>query len=89
MKIVWTPAARIALDEIYDYTVLNFGQTVAARIVTDFDSEVYKVAKFPGMGRPAVRAGVREVIVYPFLLQYKVDEKQLTVLRIRHGRRSQ
>jgi plasmid stabilization system protein ParE len=45
-----------------------------------------RIALFPGTGQPTRMLNVREVIVAPYIVQYRIGRERIEVLRVRYGR---
>jgi len=91
VQIVFLSRARADLDRLRDFLAPH-GDSLSARVVDTLFAAAHSLADQPERGRPAARAGYRELIV-PFgrgahVIRYRVDRRRNTVVIIRlwHGR---
>jgi plasmid stabilization system protein ParE len=85
-RIVWTDAAVENLENIVGY-VACFNEEAAVRLAKRLIGLADSLAEFSDRGRD-VGNGKREMtIVRPYILRYRVDGEQVTILRLRHGAR--
>jgi toxin ParE1/3/4 len=88
-KVIWSPRALAALEEIVAYIEKDSpanAAAVAQRVVAAAD----RLADFPGMGRVVPefdRENIREVIVFRFRLIYRVRQYYVDLVDIIHGAR--
>ena len=87
MQIEWTRQAISDLNEIEEYIEQDRPQA-AERVATHLESCVEHLAEFPHLGKPAARAGTRNLIVPPYVISYRVLLDRLQILSIWDGRRS-
>jgi toxin ParE1/3/4 len=85
------PAARIELNQIWDYYALELQNPDAADRVRDeiFDA-FHKLAKMPGMGhsrRDLADEPVRFWPVRSYLIIYRGEKIPIEVVRVLHGAR--
>ena len=86
-RIVWTRQARDDLDRIREY-IGQFAPLAAQRFALRLVLAVESLAKQPQRGRP-VAGGKRELTaIPPYLIRYRVTERDIEVLTIRHGARA-
>ncbi len=88
MKIIWSPLAVDRISEIAEYIALD--NPVAAEKWVDgiFDS-VKQLKQFPNSGRmiPELQLeNFREIIFGNYRVIYRVDENQVSILTVRHGK---
>jgi len=62
---------------------------VAERYATAFHEKGQALARFPEMGRsrPEIAPALRNTLVYPYVIFYRVDGEVVQILRILHGSR--
>ena len=85
MRVVWTAGALDGVRAAYDYLVEVNPQAArdlaAALMVAGDGLEV-----FAERGRMVEGTGLRElVVVWPYVIRYRVDEGVVVILRVRHG----
>ncbi len=88
MKINWSPLSLERISEIAD--LISQDKTGAALNWIDSIFEAMtKVKEFPKMGRvvPEVeQENIREIFVGNYRIIYQLEEKQISVLTVRHGK---
>ena len=83
-RVVWTAAALRDLKAIQAYFD-QFNPQAAARLADRLVAAGESLAVHPERGRPA-SAGRRELlVVWPYLIGYRVRTVQVEIIRIRHG----
>ncbi|HEX5257157.1 MAG TPA: type II toxin-antitoxin system RelE/ParE family toxin [Sphingomicrobium sp.] len=83
---MWTAAAVENLENIVAY-IACFNEVAAIRLAKRLLDLAESLAEFSDRGR-SVGEGRREMtIVPPYILRYRVDGDQVTILRLRHGAR--
>jgi toxin ParE1/3/4 len=88
MRLVWTAAAVIDLEQISDY-LLEKNPEIAAPIIGRIFESASELKLFPRRGRPGRKEGTRELILtqLPHLVVYEVVDQSIRVLRVLHGAR--
>jgi toxin ParE1/3/4 len=86
VEVVWSPLARIRLQEIRAYVALDKPDAtdrLAMRIV----AVVEALRSHPHLGRAGAVAGVRELVVggTPYVILYRLRGKRVTVSTIWHA----
>ena len=86
--LLFTPAARDDLSEIWDFTEVRWNAAQAETYVLELHAAAERVAEDPARGRPAdeVRTGYRRYGIGPHLLFYIVREDADVIVRILHQR---
>jgi addiction module RelE/StbE family toxin len=73
------------MAEIGDY-IAGDNPTAAAKLEEDVESRVAELLRFPLMCRAGRMPGTREMVVRSnYMVIYKVDEKTVTIMRVKHG----
>jgi toxin ParE1/3/4 len=88
MKIVWSPLAIDRASEIADHIAQDKPSAADKWIETVF-SKVERLKSSPETGRivPEVRNNqIRELIYSNYRIIYRLEEKQISILTIRHGK---
>jgi toxin ParE1/3/4 len=83
MRLVWTTAAVIDLEQISDYIFEKNRELAAPTIQRIFESAA-ELKLFPRRGRPGRKKGTREMVLtqLPYLVVYEVVEQSIRVLRL-------
>lgn len=84
MQVVWTEAASNDLAEIRDYIGAD-NPIAAGRVAVQILSAVERLETYPYRGRPGREPGSRELIVYPYVIVYRVKGELIESLRVWHG----
>jgi toxin ParE1/3/4 len=96
VDLVWTPAAREDLIEIYTYIGLD-NPSAAERIFDAVQAKAELLAEHPRLGvrRPDIRPSTRMLIEGPYLIPYETDPDsdsgridRVEIVRIVDGRRN-
>lgn len=90
MKVVWTMRSLRQLREIRNY-IFDHSPQAASSVAARIDNVVYKVlAEFPKAGRAEEKSRRRIYAVpgLPYLIIYRADDRQITILSILHGARN-
>ncbi|TFW12239.1 type II toxin-antitoxin system RelE/ParE family toxin [Brevundimonas intermedia] len=87
MKIIWSPAARTDLEEVWRYIAtdsVNAATLVENRIIDAVDG----LSVFPETGR-RLRGGLRQFVVAKtgYLIIYRVKAAHIEIARVWHGAR--
>jgi toxin ParE1/3/4 len=88
MKIVWSPLAIDRASEIAGYIIQDNPDAAKNWINTVFE-KVEHLKKFPETGRVVPETDnttIRELIYGNYHIIYRVEEKRLSVLTVRHGK---
>jgi toxin ParE1/3/4 len=89
MRVVWTQLATEQLDEAMAYIAQDRPAT-AAEWLEDILDLAGSLADFPDQGKmvpEAEREEIRELILAPYRLIYRRDEKAVYVTMLLHSRR--
>jgi plasmid stabilization system protein ParE len=62
----------------------------AAEVVARIEELAARLARFPQMGRPKYKPGVRMMPLrrYPFLVFYTIESNEVLILSVRHAARN-
>ena len=89
MRVVWSPLSLDRAAEAAKY-IARDGPEVAAAWVDGLFDVVGKLVQFPRRGRVVPEVGrpeIRELLYKGYRVVYRVDQKQVLVLTVRHQRR--
>lgn len=87
MEINWSRRAIQDLAEIEGYIARERPQT-ARQVAEHILASVEDLANFPELGKPGRRPGVRNLVVPPYVIAYRLRTGGLEILSDWHGRRS-
>lgn len=88
-QVRWTERAARDLQSIYDY-VAEDNQAAAERLFLSLVSATDRLREFPESGRVIPRyekLGVREIIVRPYRVAYRVVGDEIRIEKVHHGAR--
>jgi toxin ParE1/3/4 len=88
MRIIWSPLAIDKVSEIAKYIAKDKSEAAEKWIDQIFNS-VKKLENFPQIGRivpEANRKEIREILLKNYRIIYRVEDVQLTILTVRHGK---
>jgi len=89
LRLRWTKLAEGDLDAIGDY-IGQDSPAAGARVVLELlDQAETVLSRNPAIGRPGRVIGTREFVIagLPYVIAYRVREKDLEVLRVLHTSR--
>ena len=83
-RLEFTPKARQDVEDIWSYSVEQFGIEKAESYLRDIQRACETVAKNPrrGVGCDHIRAGYRKVSVGSHVVFYRVVERSVIVVRV-------
>lgn len=88
MKVIFTKPALAELEAIFSY-ISERNPTAALDVVGRIEHTVSQLARFPFIGHPKYKPGVRMLPLrrHPYLIFYKIEATEVHILSIRHGAR--
>jgi toxin ParE1/3/4 len=88
MRVRYTQTALAELGDIFSY-IAQHNRIAAAEVVRRIEELAARLARFPQMGRPKYKPGVRMIPVrrYPFLVFYTIEADEVLILSVRHAAR--
>ena len=88
MKVAFHPAARDDLDRIFDW-IADQNPRAARELIARIEARVMRLKnrEITHMGRPGLVEGTRELLEWPYIIVYRVDEvrEEIVVVSIAHG----
>ncbi len=87
MRVVWTAEAQAHLEGIYQY-IHRDAPLYARRVVDNITSRSVQLSAHPHSGRIVPEYGeleLRELIVFPYRLIYRVKSDRIDVIAVFHG----
>lgn len=88
MRIIWSPLSIDRISETAEYIARDNPRAAEDWINTVF-ARIDQLSKFPESGRivPEINnQKIRELIHGDYRLVYRIEEKQISVLTVRHGK---
>jgi toxin ParE1/3/4 len=88
MRILWSPLAVDRVSEIAEY-IAQDNPTAAEKWTNIIFVKVEQLKSFPESGRIVPETNhqkIRELIYNNYRIIYRIEEKQLSVLAVRHGK---
>lgn len=87
-RVVFSPAAQVDVEQIWDYTCERWDFAQAERYIRSIQRAAERVADNPAIGRACdeVRAGYRRHAVGSHTLYYRVEGDLVVVVRVLHKR---
>lgn len=88
MKIIWSPLSLEKAGEIAAYIALD-NTTAAAEWIEALFGKVELLKSSPKIGRivpESTREDIRELLFGNYRIVYLVNQKQISILTIRHGK---
>ena len=86
MKVIWSPLALGDVGRIYDY-VAGFNPRAASDLPRQFDVAAYSLEDLPERGRPIPGRRRELLVIWPYVIRYKITGRTVEILRVRHGSR--
>ena len=83
-SIIWSAEARANLIAIRAY-IAEFSPGAAERVALALLEAAESLDRLPHRGRPVGDDRRELVVIWPYLIRYRVSERQVIILRIRHG----
>jgi len=89
LRLRWTSRAERDFDEIAQYIGQDSPGSAARVILELIDQVEVNLAAHPAIGRPGRALGTRELVIggLPYVVPYRVREKDIEVLRVLHTSR--
>ena len=90
MAVHVSPQVESELDDIWIYIATETGSLNAAdRVVDSITQQFFLLSKHPYLGRRRddLRAGLRSVTVGSYVVIYRIEENDVLILHVVHGRR--
>ena len=89
LPVVWSPESEEDLLLIWGWGASRFSATIADRHLRDIQRAVETLMTAPMIGRirEDLRPGIREVVVYPTVLFYRLANDRIEIVRVVDGRR--
>ena len=88
MKIIWSPLAISRVTEIAEYILMD-NPVAAEKWIDEIFNRVMQLKTYPKSGRMVPELEIeeiRELIYGNYRIIYRIIEKAIVVLTVRHGR---
>ena len=88
MRIIWSPLAVDRVSEIAEY-IAQDNPSAAEKWTNTIFTKVAQLKPFPESGRIVPETNhqkIRELIFSNYRIIYRIEEKQLSILTVRHGK---
>ena len=92
-KVRFSPAAVDDMDEIFSY-ISQENVSAAETLLEKLDQQIKALTDFPNRGSvlsedeySLIQRGYRFIVVYPYLVFYRIVDDTVIIHRILHGRR--
>lgn len=84
-----TQKAELDLEEIFDYTVNEFGIEQAISYVSDFENSFIALAVNPKLGRERteIRKDLRSLAKSSHVIFYRIIRQRVRIIRVLHASR--
>jgi addiction module RelE/StbE family toxin len=85
LTVHFSPEADSQLRSIADYIAREASEEVAEKVVYGITIAAYRLADFPHIGRTTDIPNVRQLVVNPYVVTYKVHMERIEIVLVRHG----
>ncbi len=88
VKIIWSPLAVARVNEIAEYIAAD-NPAAARKWVDSLFESIERLRLFPLSGRvlpELARQEIRELLYGQYRIIYRVEQKTITLLTVRHGK---
>ena len=88
--VVWTATARNSLKQIHDFIALD-SKYYAKEVVDNILNLADELNTFPSRGRVVPernQPSLRELFLYSYRIIYRIDEHDIFILTVLHGKRN-
>jgi addiction module RelE/StbE family toxin len=85
-RIIWSPSAVEDLRNIRDY-IEQFNPSAASGFAARLVAAAESLADFSERGRPVSGKRRELLVVWPYIIRYRVEAEHIIILRVRHGAR--
>lgn len=85
MRVIWSPAALRDFARIYDY-ISAFNPKAAREMAERLRDAADCLRTFPERGRPIIKERRELLVIWPYVIRYRLKGNAVQILRVRHGR---
>jgi toxin ParE1/3/4 len=88
-KLIWSPTAERDLVEIWSYLDRHASRNVADSQIRKIEARCAKLGMNPLIGRMRsdLLPELRQVLVNPYIVFYRLNKSDIEILHVLHGRR--
>ena len=88
-RVIWSPESEVDLLSIWRWGASRFSSETADRHLRDIQRAISALTTSPEIGRARddLRPGIREIVVYPTVMFYRIAGSTIEIIRIVDGRR--
>jgi plasmid stabilization system protein ParE len=86
MRVIWSPLALGDVGRIYDY-VASFNPRAAVDLAQKLDLAARGLGDLPERGRPIAGRRRELLVIWPYVIRYRIKASVVEILRVRHGSR--
>ncbi|MCL1080128.1 type II toxin-antitoxin system RelE/ParE family toxin [Parashewanella spongiae] len=88
LNLVLSPIAKVDIQDIYRYGLLNWGSKVATVYIDTLKSHLYSLTEQPFMGveRSILLPNIRSFPSEKHMIFYRVESEKIEIIRILHER---
>ena len=83
-RIIWSPSAVNDLRNIRGY-IEQFNPSAAGSFAARLIAAAESLADFSERGRPADGKWRELLVVWPYIIRYRIEAERVIILRVRHG----
>jgi toxin ParE1/3/4 len=89
-RIIWAPAAKNDLRDIWRYFAGVASRDVADRLLRDIQQGGERVRQRPlaWRARDEIMPGLRSILVHPYAIFYRIKDDGIEIVRVLHQRRN-
>jgi toxin ParE1/3/4 len=89
-RLIWAPAAKNDLRDIWRYFVGVASTEIADRLLRDIQRASERARQRPRTwrARDEIMPGLRSVLVHPYVIFYRCSEGTVEIARVLHQRRN-
>jgi toxin ParE1/3/4 len=89
-RLVWAPAAKNDLRQIWRYFVGVASPEIADRLLKDIQRACERVRRrpFTWRMRDEIVPGLRSILVHPYVVFYRMTGETVEIVRVLHQRRN-
>lgn len=84
--MIWAPAALRDIELIYTY-VQAFNPGAAMHLAERLLATGESLSDLPERGWPIGRGRRELLVVWPYIIRYRIDGDEVRIMRVQHGRR--
>ena len=89
-RVIWAPKARRDLLDVWDYYERVASAEIADKLLREIEQAATRLADDALMwkARDEVLPGLRSVLVHPYTIFNRVNDRVVEIARVLHGRRN-